>query len=115
DVFARRLAEDGQHGVDQALAQAQAPLVIRTAFPSPPEMRQKLREVIAGRVPGEVEVRFETAPDLVCGIELRADDYRIAWSLDDYLGSLEQDLFRALDQEDGLERHESNGTDNSPG
>lgn len=115
DVFIRRLADDGQQRVAEALAGAQAPLVIRTAFPSPPEMRQKLREAVAGRVPGEVEIRFETAPDLVCGIELRADDYRIAWSLDDYLGSLEQDLFRALGQEDGLERDGTNGTDNRPG
>ena len=112
DVFIRRLADDdGQQGVAEALAQAREPLVVRTAFPSPPEMRQKLQEAIAGRVPGGVEVRFETAPDLVCGIELRADDYRIAWSLDDYLGSLEQDLFRALGQEDGMEQNGTNGTD----
>jgi F-type H+-transporting ATPase subunit b len=113
DVFIRRLHDDGHEDVARALREAREPLIIRTAFPSPPELRHKLREAIVGRVDNDIELEFETAPHLVCGIELMADDYRIAWSLDDYLGSLEQDLIRALEEEASV--NGSEGTDNGSG
>jgi F-type H+-transporting ATPase subunit b len=102
DVFIRRLRADGHEDITRALREAQEPLVIRTAFPSPPELQHKLREAIVDQAANDVELEFETVPDLVCGIELRAGDYRIAWSLDDYLGSLEQDLIQALGEEAGV-------------
>lgn len=113
-VFIERLNQDGQNEVVQTLRQAQQPLVIRSAFPSPPEMRHKLVEAVRGLVADKVEVQFETAPDLISGIELWAGDYKVAWTLDDYMGSLEQDLIRALGEADQNEDG-TNGTDSSSG
>jgi F-type H+-transporting ATPase subunit b len=115
EVFIRRLGEDGRAEVTDALRQAQKPLVVRTAFASPPDMRHTLRAAVQDRIGGEVDVRFETIPDLICGIELQADDYKIAWSLDDYLASLEEDLIQALGQGANPNGHETTTTDNSPG
>jgi F-type H+-transporting ATPase subunit b len=46
-----------------------------------------------------VTVRFETAPEVLCGIELQTSGRKIAWSLEDYLGALEERLAAALQEE----------------
>ena len=50
----------------------------------------------------EVHVRFETAPDLVSGIELTASGQKVGWSIDGYLASLQggiDDLLKEKAQE----------------
>ena len=40
--------------------------------------------------------RFETAPDLISGIELTTNGQKIAWSIADYLASLEKGVDELL-------------------
>ena len=50
----------------------------------------------------EVHVRFESAPDLVSGIELTASGQKVGWSIDGYLASLQggiDDLLKEKAQE----------------
>jgi F-type H+-transporting ATPase subunit b len=47
-----------------------------------------------------VDVRFTTVPELICGIELRADSHRLVWNVDSYLEGLEDRVFAALDESD---------------
>jgi len=52
-------------------------------------------------IAAEVRVRFETAPDLVAGIELTTNGHKVAWSIADYLASLEKgvgELLKAKDE-----------------
>jgi F-type H+-transporting ATPase subunit b len=41
-------------------------------------------------------VRYETAPDLIGGIELTANGQKVAWSIADYLASMEKDVDELL-------------------
>ena len=43
-----------------------------------------------------VELRYETAPELVGGIELSANGRKFAWSISDYLVSLEHGVDELL-------------------
>ena len=45
-------------------------------------------------------LRFETAPDLVSGIELTANGQKVAWSIADYLASLEKGVGELLKAKD---------------
>jgi F-type H+-transporting ATPase subunit b len=45
-------------------------------------------------------VRFETAPDLISGIELTTNGQKIAWSIADYLASLEKGVGELLKEKD---------------
>jgi F-type H+-transporting ATPase subunit b len=51
----------------------------------------------------EVNVRFETAPDLISGIELTTNGQKIAWSIADYLASLEKNVGELLKEKDKRE------------
>lgn len=44
-----------------------------------------------------LRIDFDTDADLICGIELRLREYRLAWSVRDYLDEMEADLRKALD------------------
>jgi F-type H+-transporting ATPase subunit b len=44
-------------------------------------------------------VRFETAPDLVAGIELSTNGQKVAWSISDYLASMEKGVGELLSKE----------------
>jgi len=48
----------------------------------------------------EVHVRFETAPDLISGIELTTNGQKVAWSIADYLVSLEKGVDELLKEKD---------------
>ena len=66
--------------------------LVRTAFECPPAGRAKVESAIRECLGANVAIRFETSPELVCGIELTVDGVRLAWSVADYLSSLAQDV-----------------------
>lgn len=96
-VFIERLQQLDRAGpVAAALHQAEQEIVIRSAFEISPELRQAILRVAQEQTTNKVEARFETAPHLICGIELTAGGYKIAWSVEDYLDSLEEELLKSL-------------------
>jgi F-type H+-transporting ATPase subunit b len=66
--------------------------LVRSAFECPPAGRAKVESAIRECLGADVEIRFETSPEFVCGIELTVDGVKLAWSVADYLSSLAQDV-----------------------
>ena len=66
--------------------------LVRSAFEPAPPGRLKVEAAIRERLGANVVVRFERAPELVCGVELTVDDVKFAWSVSDYLSSLAHDV-----------------------
>jgi F-type H+-transporting ATPase subunit b len=100
-VFTRRLREmDGQAKKDlaEALKKASGPALVRSAFELPPEQRATIQNALNETFAGDVQVVFETAPDLVSGIEFAANGRKVAWSIADYLGSLEKSVDELLNK-----------------
>ncbi len=73
-------------------------LVVASATEIPAEMRQQLEETIERRLGSPVTLRFELAPEIAWGIELRGNGQRIGWTPNGYLDSLEEKLRNVLDQ-----------------
>jgi F-type H+-transporting ATPase subunit b len=95
EVFIRRLRElSGRAKADlaSALRTAPQPAVVRSAFELPPQSRAGVQHALNETFAAEVNVRFVTAPDVIGGIELSANGQKIAWSIADYLRSLEKDV-----------------------
>jgi F-type H+-transporting ATPase subunit b len=92
DVFTRRLrAMDvtTKATVGEALKTASEPAVVRSTFDLPLDQRGVIQNALNEAFSADVHLRFETAPDLVSGIELTTNGQRLAWSISDYLKSLE--------------------------
>ena len=103
EVFTRRLREmDGKAkaSLAEALKTAQNPAIIRSAFDLPAEQQAVIQNALNETFSAEIHVRFETAPDLISGIELTANGQKVAWSMADYLASLEKGVDELLKEQD---------------
>jgi F-type H+-transporting ATPase subunit b len=103
EVFTRRLREvDGRAkaGLAEALKTASEPALVRSAFELPAEQRGAIQNALNETFSAEIRVRFETAPDLISGIELTANGRKVAWSIADYLESLQNGVAELLKERD---------------
>ena len=103
EVFTRRLREiDGQAKdvLAEALKTASGPALVRSAFDLPAEQRAAIQNALNETFSAEIHVRFETAADLIGGIELTTNGQKVAWSIADYLTSLEKGVDELLKQKD---------------
>jgi F-type H+-transporting ATPase subunit b len=91
---------DGQdwHAIAAALQGSAQPPAVASAFDLPPQARQQLLEILRHHL-GPLDVRFATAPEVICGIELKIGGYKLAWNLDHYLTTLEDSVASAFAEE----------------
>jgi F-type H+-transporting ATPase subunit b len=95
EMFIRRLtAMDGKikSGLAGALKAASEPAVVRSAFDLPAEQHAAIQKAIDDTFSGTFHLRFETAPNLIGGIELTANGQKVAWSISEYLAALEDSI-----------------------
>jgi F-type H+-transporting ATPase subunit b len=112
EVFTRRLREmDGQAkaGLAEALKTASAPALVRSAFELPAEQRAAIQNALNETFSAGIHLRFETAPDLISGIELSTNGRKVAWSIAEYLGSLEKGVDDLLQEKDEPDAHSKPG------
>jgi len=103
EVFTRRLREmDGEakEGLGAALKTASDPAIVRSTFDVPAEQRAAIQNALNETFSAEIRVRFETAPDLISGIELTTNGHKVAWSIADYLASMEKGVDELLKEKD---------------
>jgi len=86
------------------------PAVIRSAFPLPREQRSAIQQAINETLAADVHAQFETTPEIISGIELTAGGKKLAWSIADYLTSLETgvgELLHVVDTTEATSKAES--------
>ena len=103
EVFTRRLREmdaQAKAGLAQALKTASDPALVRSAFDLPAQQRAAIQNALNETFSADIHVRFETAPDLISGIELSTNGQKVAWSIADYLMSMEKSVDELLKEND---------------
>ena len=99
EVFIQRLrALDGpaKTSLVNALKAEPGLAVVRSAFELPDAQRQAIEAAVNDTFSTKIALHFETAPDLVCGIELGSNGVKVAWSIAGYLGSLQSGVGELL-------------------
>lgn len=95
EVFIQKLHELKSEEKDQlvsAFSVSTEPVLVRTAFDLPQAQRDLVIKTIKETLGLDIQAMFETSPDLVSGIELTTNGQKLAWSIADYLTSLEKSL-----------------------
>ena len=103
EVFTRRLREmdaQAKAGLAQALKTASDPALVRSAFDLPAQQRAAIQNALNETFSAEIHIRFETAPELISGIELSTNGQKVAWSIADYLASMEKSVDELLKEND---------------
>jgi F-type H+-transporting ATPase subunit b len=101
EVFVRRLRSmesNAKESLSAALKTTSEPVLIRSAFELPEAQRANIHEALKETLSTDVQLRFETAPDLVSGVELITHGQKLSWSISDYLSSLERGVEALLEE-----------------
>lgn len=100
-AFVKRV-ESLEKGEQEALAKALAAepgeVVVRSALELPAKSRKAVQKALEETLGRDIPLSFETEPDLIGGIELIGGGQKVAWSLGDYLDSLQEELDRLVEE-----------------
>lgn len=89
----KHLEDEERKTFRQSVQESEEDVVINSAFDMSEETQQKLRDTLRQEnIVNGNEIKFSTSSDLICGVEMRSKNHQIAWSLADYLESLEEQL-----------------------
>jgi F-type H+-transporting ATPase subunit b len=100
-VFARRidlLEDERRRKLAEALSDG-GQVRIQSAFALEDEDRRRLEEKMRSLAEGQLSFEFEERDELLSGIELRAGDEKVSFSLESYLTELEQRMREAIEEE----------------
>jgi len=93
EVFVRRLREldeEAKTALAKALKTVSGRVHVRSAFDLPPAQKSALQSTLNETFAGNIQIQFDATPDLISGIELTANGWKVAWNIADFLVSLEQ-------------------------
>lgn len=100
NVFLKKLNALKQDEIEQlrgGLKQIDEPLTVSSAFELSPEQKAAAEDAVKKLLGSDTPVRFRVAPHEMSGIELSADGYKVAWTITEYLDSLEKRIAALAD------------------
>lgn len=101
DVFLTRLRTLDAHQQSEiaaAIRDALHRVTVRSGFPISDDVRQRILVEVQRCLGNDVEIEFQVSPEVICGLELQAAGYKVAWSAGETLDGLEEDFSRTLDE-----------------
>ena len=105
-VFIRRLqGMDSQtkNGLLNVLKTSSQSGTVRSAFDLAEGQRAAIQNALNVSFSADIHLKFETTPDLIGGIEFTSNGQRLAWSIADYLKSLEKGVDEILKEKEKSE------------
>ena len=102
EVFTRRLRElddQAKAGLAKALKTVSNTVQVRSAFELPPAQRAAMQRALNETFASDIQIRFDTTPDVISGIELTANGWKVAWNIADFLASLEQSISELIKEQ----------------
>jgi F-type H+-transporting ATPase subunit b len=79
-----------------ALGTAADPALVRSAFELTPAQHASIQGAIKDAFAADNQVRFETAPGVISGIELSVNGRKLVWSIADYLAAMETNVDKVV-------------------
>ena len=86
--------------LSEAIRATSDPILVRSAFDLTKAQHAAIRSAVQKTFSTDAAWQFDTAPDLISGIELTVGGQKLAWSIADYLASLKagvDDVLKAKD------------------
>lgn len=69
---------------------------VKTAFDLTFKQKKEIENQLEKITQQSIEPEFELKPELVCGIELDANGFRLSWNVNDYIHSIEKNMQERL-------------------
>ena len=102
DEFIRRVKEldkEKSKQIRKAITGGGNKVTVQSAFGIPTETQGRIEQALKQQITNGFTIRYLTEPEIVSGIELRVNGHKIAWSLNEYLETLVENLTETLQKE----------------
>ena len=102
DEFIRRvkaLDEEKSVQIRNAIRGGGNQVTIQSAFGISDQRKAQIEEVLKKQITNGFTLRYMKQPEIVSGIELRVNGHKIAWSLNEYLETLVENMTETLQKE----------------
>jgi F-type H+-transporting ATPase subunit b len=99
NVFIRRIRELDEHErnrISESIGSS-GRVQIMSAFHIPDEAQGRIAQVVRDYITKGNHINYAVSADVMSGIELRTVGHKIAWSLDNYLATLETNVLEAME------------------
>jgi len=67
-------------------------ILVKSAFELPPEQQAAINDGVNETLGTKAGLQFTTSPELISGIELTTNGYKLAWSFAEYLNALQKNI-----------------------
>ena len=106
-VFIERLHninEEEKKQMSAAFKSSPNPIIMRSAFDLTSSQQTEIEKTVKEVLGEETQFHFETAPELVSGIELSANGYKLEWSIAKYFTAIENSINETLKEKSKAEQ-----------
>ena len=93
----RNLDDQERTALNESIRKSGQRINLRSAFEIPQEMAREIAAVLQNQGADPLDLQLEISSEVICGIELKVYGRKIAWSLEDYVDTLEEALVEALE------------------
>jgi len=94
-IFIKRINElkkDEKQQFITAFSSESSPILITSAFDLPKKQQSDIQKAVTEILGKDTHFKFKTAPEIISGIELTSNGYKVAWSISEYLHSLQKNI-----------------------
>ncbi len=95
----RALTGAAKEQLETAFKSSDHHVSVHSSFELPPAQKSAIENAVKETFAPDAQLHFETAPDLVCGIDLSTNGHKVSWSIADYLATLEKSAGELLHKE----------------
>jgi F-type H+-transporting ATPase subunit b len=101
-IFINRLKElknEEKKKLTDAFKSGSDPILVQTAFDLPSKQQIEIRNAVNEILGTKTQFQFKTVPKLIGGIELTSNGYKLAWSISEYLSSIQKSISETMKAE----------------
>lgn len=84
--------DEKQRFKDAFKSHANTTITVKSAFELPIKQQKEINDAVNYLLDATTKLKFETAPEIISGIELSTNGFKVGWNFSEYLRALEQDI-----------------------
>jgi len=98
-TFIRRIKElklDEKKKFISTLKSGKDPILVQCAFKLSAKQQTDIQQSVTALLGRESQFQFKIAPELISGIELSSNGYKLSWSISEYINALEKSIAESV-------------------
>jgi len=99
NVFINRLKnlnEEERNQLMVAFSTSKNPVIVRSTFDLIQSQQEEIEKAIKELLGSSVLFTFKTNPEMISGIEIHTNGYKLSWSISEYLSSVEKNISETI-------------------